>query len=460
MFTCTLRADSRKTLCEQLYEALRRQIGAGGLADGEKLPSKRALAAHLGVSTSTVEAAYGRLMEEGLCESRPRSGLYVTAGPAAGADAEKPPEIRWDFGTGAADAEHFPYATWAHLMRGVLGRRSADLLLAGDPRGSAGLRLALSGLVQRLRGITAAPETLIVGAGTEVLVSDVLALVGRDRLFAVEDPGYPRVRRILSAGGARIAPIPLSGGALDVRALYRSGAGAVYVTPSHQFPTGSEMDEARRAALLVWARETGGYILEDDYDSEFRFDGKNIPAMRGRDARVIYLNTFSRTLAPGLRMGFMVLPEQLVPRYMEQHSACSVPAFQQETLEGFIAGGHMERHIARMRTLYRGRLQALRRGVETLDLGRLHPCDAGLYALLEAGGKTPAGELVPAAARAGVRLTRLSDYALMEGAKQDRTVLLGFAGMDEERILEGLDRLAGAWGIRGKEQNPKGGLTK
>ena len=446
MFTCNLNPKARRTLCDQLYDALREAIGAGSLKDGEKLPSKRELAAHLGISTSTVEAAYGRLAEEGLCESRPRSGIYVTFGTEGRREAPGAAEIRWDFGTGAADAQHFPYATWAHLMRETLSARSADLLSAGDPRGSAGLRLALSGLLERLRGIGAAPETLVLGAGTEVLVSDILALIGRDRLFAVEDPGYPRVRRILLAGGARIAPVPLSGGAVDIRELYRSGAGAVYVTPSHQFPTGSEMDEARRAALLAWARETGGYILEDDYDSEFRFDGKNIPAMRGMDPRVIYLNTFSRTLAPGLRMSFMALPEQMLPRFLEMHAACSIPAFEQETLERFITGGYLERHIARMRTLYRARLKALRQGVQANTLGRLHPCDAGLYALLEAGGKAPACELVSLAAKEGVRLTRLADYAMMGEDGEDRRVLLGFAGMDEEEMAAGLAALARAWG--------------
>ena len=447
MFTCTLDPRARETLADQLYRALLSAMAEGTLPAGARLPSRRALSRELSVSPSTVEAAYARLVEEGRCEARPRSGVYVLPGGAAQAGKpEGPPPVRFDFGTGSVDAERFPFSTWARLMREVLSERSPSLLASGDPRGGEGVRRALSALLRETRGIDADPETLVLGAGTDVLLSDLLALVGRERLFAVEDPGYPRVRRALSAGGARIVPIPLSGGAIDMRALYASGAGAVSVTPSHQFPTGHEMDEEQRRALLAWSRETGGVILEDDYDSEFRFSGENLPAMRTRDARVVYLNTFSRTLAPGLRISYMALPDALVPRYLEMRRSCTVPAFLQETLTKFIEGGHLTRHVARMRTEYRGRLATLSSGAAENRLGTLHPCPAGLFALLTASGSVPAEELVPRARAAGVLLSRLSDYRVMEDPGEDRTVLLGFAGMDGDAIREGLKALAEAWG--------------
>ena len=261
MFTCTLEAASKIPLCEQLYTALKREMERGGIRPGERMPSKRELAAHLSVSTATVEAAYARLISEGLCESRPRSGIFALeqAQRVGLTDGEKPP-VRWNFGTGAADAAHFPYATWARLMREVLSEQSATLLLSGDPQGEPALRREIAGYLHRMRGIDAPPEAIVLGAGTEVLVSALVALIGRERLFAVEDPGYSRVRRILVVSGARIAPTPLSGGAIDVRELYRSGAGAAYVTPTHQFPTGEEMQPAsgrrfcagrgRRAAIF------------------------------------------------------------------------------------------------------------------------------------------------------------------------------------------------------------------
>ncbi|MFR5796089.1 MAG: hypothetical protein ACLUI3_11430 [Christensenellales bacterium] len=175
----------------------------------------------------------------------------------------------------------------------------------------------MAGYLHRMRGIDAPPEAIVLGAGTEVLVSALVALIGRERLFAVEDPGYSRVRRILVVSGARIAPTQLSGGAIDVRELYQSGAGAAYVTPTHQFPDGRG-DAARPAGgASRWARETGGYILEDDYDSQFRFSGAGAPALRAMDGgrQVVYMNTFSRTLAPGLRLSSLVLPQELAARY-------------------------------------------------------------------------------------------------------------------------------------------------
>ena len=450
MFTCTLDAHSRVTLCDQLSAALRAEIERGGMKAGERMPSKRQLAAHLGVSTATVEAAYGHLVSEGYCESRPRSGIYVSADrPSAGGAAhEEQAPVRWDFSTGAADAEHFPYATWARLMREVLSEQDTSLLLAGDPQGSPGLRAAIAGLARRLRGVELSPESIVLGAGTEVLVSALVPVIGRERLVAVEDPGYSRVRRILVASGARIAPTPLRGGAIDLRALYTSGAGAAYVTPSHQFPTGEEMTALQRAALLRWARETGGIILEDDCDGEFRFSGTSAPVLRAMDGgdQVVYMNTFARTLAPGLRLSFMALPPALVDRYRALHAACSVSGFEQETLRRFIEGGYLERHIARMRVIYRGRLQAIARVAHELGLGEVAPTQAGLHALLRVAGKTPAQELVQRAAHAGVRLTRLCDYGVMDASEQDeRVVLLGFAGLGEEAIAQGLGALAKAW---------------
>lgn len=450
MLTCTLDPKSRVTLMDQLYDALRQEIETGRMAAGTKMPSKRQLSEHLHVSTATVEAAYGRLASEGYCESRPRSGMYVAAEIphclAAGPAPDVP--VKWDFSTGAADAEHFPYATWARLMREVLSEQNTALLLAGDPQGSMDLRHEIAGMLRSLRGIEVSPECIVLGAGTEVLVTALTSVLGREKLFAVEDPGYSRVRRILVASGARIVPTPLFEGAIDVRALYTSGAGAAYVTPSHQFPMGEEMNVSQRTALLHWATETGGYILEDDYDSEFRFAGVSQPALKAMDqcGQVIYMNTFARTLAPGLRLSFMVLPQALVGRYRAMHAACSVPGFEQETLRKFIAGGYLERHIARMRVIYRSRLHALTQIAHELGLGEVAPCGAGLYVLLRVGGKTPAQELVPLASRAGVKLTQLSDYGVMHiGKENERVVLLGFAGMDEEAIAQGMAALKKAW---------------
>ena len=453
MFTCTLEAASKTPLCEQLYTALKREMERGGIRPGERMPSKRELAAHLSVSTATVEAAYARLISEGLCESRPRSGIYALeqAQRVGLTDGEKPP-VRWNFGTGAADAAHFPYATWARLMREVLSEQSATLLLSGDPQGEPALRREIAGYLHRMRGIDAPPEAIVLGAGTEVLVSALVALIGRERLFAVEDPGYSRVRRILVVSGARIAPTPLSGGAIDVRELYRSGAGAAYVTPTHQFPTGEEMQPGQRAALLRWARETGGYILEDDYDSEFRYASRPIPALGelDRTGRVVYVNTFAKSLAPGLRIGYLVLPNALMARYRERFSRYSstVPSFDQHTLAAFMHTGGFERHISRSRKVYQARRDALMAALDR-ELAELphevSRSEAGLHLLLHMRNGMLEHELIERAKTVGVRVYPLSAYYTPPVKPPRATLVLGYAGLTEQQIDEAAKLLKQAW---------------
>lgn len=453
MFTCTLEAASKIPLCEQLYTALKREMERGGIRPGERMPSKRELAAHLSVSTATVEAAYARLISEGLCESRPRSGIYALeqAQRVGLTDGEKPP-VRWNFGTGAADAAHFPYATWARLMREVLSEQSATLLLSGDPQGEPALRREIAGYLHRMRGIDAPPEAIVLGAGTEVLVSALVALIGRERLFAVEDPGYSRVRRILVVSGARIAPTPLSGGAIDVRELYRSGAGAAYVTPTHQFPTGEEMQPGQRAALLRWARETGGYILEDDYDSEFRFVGRPIPTLFSIDGgeQVVYLNTFSKTIAPSIRISFMVLPRRLLADFRQKLGfyACTVSAFEQYTLAQFLAGGWYEKHLSRMRKHYRQKRDAVIAAVYKSPLApyaAITEEDAGLHFLLRLDGAPSDETLRREAEQRGIRLAMLSDYYQCPQDAPQHVLVVNYTGIDLDRLPAALERLAALW---------------
>ena len=450
MFTCTLEAASKTPLCEQLYTALKREMERGGIRPGERMPSKRELAAHLSVSTATVEAAYARLISEGLCESRPRSGIYALeqAQRVGLTDGEKPP-VRWNFGTGAADAAHFPYATWARLMREVLSEQSATLLLSGDPQGEPALRREIAGYLHRMRGIDAPPEAIVLGAGTEVLVSALVALIGRERLFAVEDPGYSRVRRILVVSGARIAPTPLSGGAIDVRELYRSGAGAAYVTPTHQFPTGEEMQPGQRAALLRWARETGGYILEDDYDSEFRLTGKPIPSLQSMDItqKVIYINTFTKSLSSTMRISYMVLPPELANRFLERLSfySCTVSNFEQYALMRFINEGYFEKHINRMRNFYHKQRDILLDAIKRSPLSShvtIMEEDSGLHFLLKLKMELSDKEFMQRALQKGVKLNSLSAY--YHDSPDDfaaHTFIINYSYLNTEHLAEAINVL-------------------
>ena len=450
-------------LYEQLYRQIRRDIEAGVLSAGEKLPSKRALSAHLKVSVVTVEGAYGQLLAEGYLRSEAKRGFFVAdVEPAAPAPAApRRPEVgeehpaaapRYDFATNAVDAARFPFATWAKLMRQVLTRENSGLLSAIHPQGVPALRAAIVDHLRSFRGIDARPDQVVVGAGSEYLTGILFQLLGREGGYAVEDPGYRKFGAILSRQGALICPIPLDGHGLRVDALTWSGARVVHVTPSHHFPLGTVMPVGRRRELLSWAMAgEGRYIVEDDYDSEFRFTGLPIPALKCIDTggRVLYMNTFSRTLAPSLRIGYMVLPPHLAERYRREFLLYSstVPSFEQYTLARFLEGGHFERHIARMRVEYRDRKGALTSCVKELGLpAKLSGADAGLHMLLTLENGMGEAELVGRAAAEGVAVYPLSACWLTPPPEDlSPTLIMGYARLEAGDIQAAFRRLKAAW---------------
>ena len=339
MFTLALTLDPkmRTPMYEQLYAAIAGAIREGGLRHGEKLPSKRTLCASLGVSRSTVETACELLLAEGYVESRPRSGYYVAEYQTAASSNDPssapvcelghlPPRgkalenrgkaLGSPFSTSAVDVSGFPYASWAKLYKEVV-YNSPDLLQRGDPRGEAPLREALVRLLSEYRGVRCAPEQVVVGSGMETLLDQLITLFGPETVYAMEDPGYPALERSLQARGRELRFVPMDGSGMDADALEASGATVAYLTPSHQFPSGITMPASRRSRLLRWAAEREGWIVEDDYDSEFRYGGRPISSMQGMDrlGRVVYAGTFSRSLAPAIRLAYMVLPPALLPRW-------------------------------------------------------------------------------------------------------------------------------------------------
>ena len=450
-------------LYEQLYRQIRRDIEAGVLSAGEKLPSKRALSAHLKVSVVTVEGAYGQLLAEGYLRSEAKRGFFVAdVEPAAPAPAApRRPEVgeehpaaapRYDFATNAVDAARFPFATWAKLMRQVLTRENSGLLSAIHPQGVPALRAAIVDHLRSFRGIDARPDQVVVGAGSEYLTGILFQLLGREGGYAVEDPGYRKFGAILSRQGALICPIPLDGHGLRVDALTWSGARVVHVTPSHHFPLGTVMPVGRRRELLSWAMAgEGRYIIEDDYDSEFRFSGRPIPALQSLDTgeRVVYLNTFAKSLAPSLRIGYMVLPPHLAERYRREFLLYSstVPSFEQYTLARFLEGGHFERHIARMRVEYRDRKGALTACVKELGLpAKLSGADAGLHMLLTLENGMGEAELVGRAAAEGVAVYPLSACWLTPPPEDlSPTLIMGHARLAAGDIQAAFRRLKAAW---------------
>lgn len=426
-------------LYEQLYRYIVSQIRSGALAEGEKLPSKRRLAEHLGVSLTTVERSYGLLTAEGYLEATPRSGYRVTPAltmiptepPPAPPAQERRETLNDCFSTSAVDTSVFPYATWARLSKEAV-YENPELLQRGDGQGDWALRATLAGFLHQYRGVNCAPEQVVLGAGLEALMWVLIQLLP-DAVFGLEDPGYAFLQRLLSNLRRPYVPVPVDGHGMDPAALRASGADVAYITPSHQFPLGVTTPVGRRSDLLRWAYERPGrYLIEDDYDSEFRYASRPIPAMQGLDEgrKVIYVGTFSRTLAPSIRMAYLILPPALLERYRAKfgHAAATVSRFEQEALRRFLAAGSYSRHLRRVGNLYRHRRDALVAQLE--PWGEVRGADAGLHLLFTLPGREDR-ELAALAGAAGYRVRGLSEYCL-RAIPRPGTLVLGFAGLPAE----------------------------
>ena len=456
MRTYVLDPAEKMPLYEQLYRALKEDILAGALAGGEKLPSKRALAEHLNVSRITVENAYNQLLTEGYLLSRPRSGYYVeqldalpgpvvTAAPAV--PAREPPVPP------SPSAGQFPFSIWAKLMRGVLLDQH-DLLLQSPPNtGLLTLRQAIAGMLRRSRGMEVPADRIVIGAGAEYLYNILIQLLGREHCFGLENPGHQKIRQVYEANGVAVCPVALDESGIDMRALAASGANVLHISPSHQFPTGIVTPIGRRRQLMAWlGSQPDRWLIEDDYDSEFRFSGRVIPTMYSMDAigRVIYMNTFSKTITPALRISYMILPEALMARYHQKLGfySCTVPSSEQLTLARFLDEGYFEKHVSRMKRHYR----LLR--TEFLSLLRQSPCaermavqgdEAGLHFLLHLETALPDRAVEEALGKAGVRAACLSRYecGALDPESRGRVVIqyTDLAAADLPRVVKVLEKL-------------------
>ena len=451
--TTALDAASGVPLYEQLYQSLAQEMRTGALAAGTRMPGKRRLAAELSVSVNTVDAAYQMLAAEGYLESRERSGFYVQeylALPARPAGVPEPqplhlpepppaPPVQYDLSTRGVDPGLFPFRTWARLQKELL-YSSPQLLTHGEAQGDPALRQALAEYLSEYRGVQCGAHQIVVGAGLEYLLGLLAPLL--PGTAAVETPGYPRARQVLENNGVHCCCLPVDADGLSLAALNQSEAAVCYVTPSHQFPTGVTMPAGRRAELLHWAARKPGqrYIIEDDYDSEFRFDTRPLPSlqgMAGADGPVVYLSTCSRSLAPSIRIAYMVLPEHLLPAWREKYRLYSgtVSRFEQQTLARFITEGYFTRHLARERVAYKARRDALAAALNAafapgeLTLAGLH---TGLHLLAKLKDPPPDAALRRAAEAQGIRLGLLSDYDLTGEAPSAGTLVLGYGSLADE----------------------------
>jgi len=459
MLTYDLEQRGKLSRYEYLYRCIKEDILSGRLQAGEKLPSKRALAQHLEVAVVTVENAYAQLAAEGYLRPENKRGFFVSRVETSG-NRNKPlpvllPEQRqetnWclDMKAGGSGTEGFPFSVWARLMRRVITERGTELLAPMPHNGVLELRQAISGYLYRFRGISVHPNQIVVGAGTEYLYNLLVQLLGRERIYGVENPGYYKAERIYTLSGARCVSVPVDRQGAIPQALPEQ-ADVLHLSPNHQFPTGTVMPIARRQQLLRWAEEgEDRWIIEDDYDSEFRFTGLPIPTMKESDlsGRVIYMNTFSRTLAPSLRISYMVLPDGLMEQYRQRLGfySCTVPAMEQYTLALFLEEGGFEAHINRMRIFYRSqrdRAIAAVRDSDLKDLCEIEGEQAGLHFLLRLHTQLDDRALFFWAREQGIRLSFLRDYGQGQGDAWAHTLIIHYPGMDPERLKWALNVLA------------------
>lgn len=449
-------------LYKQLYNQMREQILSGRLAADSRLPSVRDSAAELSTSRNTVEGAYQELYAEGYIYSKPRSGYFVSALDRDAAPLSllqkprkrstshvSPQQYTYDFHPARLDQTSFPAPLWRKLFLDTLRESSRLLSQYADSQGEWGLRCSIQQYLERSRGVVCDPDQIVVCAGLQQGLDIVAQLLKNSHsVVAVEDPGYPLARSLFRNHGYEITPVPVGTGGIDLDTLTAGSSTIAYVTPSHQLPLGYVMPVANRLKLIEWAASSGKYIIEDDYDSELRYSGKPIPSLQGLrpGGNIIYLGTFSKILSPALRVSYLVLPHSLLAEYRRRfHNYFStVSLLEQNTLAKFMEQGHWERHIRRMRTIYKKKHDAMLKAVER-HFGNRAAVDgqgAGLHVVVQLTGRPRSeAEIVTRAHDQGIHLVPFS-WTCATGKSDTTKLMLGFGGMTPDEIEQGIALLS------------------
>jgi GntR family transcriptional regulator / MocR family aminotransferase len=447
--------SSHVPLHRQIYDGVRRAILDGLLRPGQRVPSTRSLAVALDVSRLPVLTAYEQLLHECYLDGRVGSGTFVSATlpddligslPDRAASRRSLPRPSDQGGLGPfrmslPALDQFPHAPWARLVARHAHALTRAQMAYGDPAGLVPLRAAIAEHLRAARAVRCeADQVLIVSGSQAALRLATAVLLGRGDRVAIEEPGYPGARAALGAGGAELVPVPVDGEGISVSSLRRRAVRAVYVTPSHQYPLGTSMTAPRRLALLDWASRADAWVLEDDYDSEYRYVSRPLGALQGMDAhrRVVYIGTFSKVMFPALRIGYLVVPHALCERFVEARRALDLfsPTLYQLALAEFLREGHFARHLRRMRGVYQRRRDALLAGLARHcgDQLTVHNADAGLHVAVLLAGRLDDREVVRRMAARGLTATPLSScYAGPSGLSG---LLLGFGGSTERRLAD------------------------
>lgn len=476
MLTYNLTATGSDSLYESLYKCIKNDILQGKLCAGEKLPSKRSFAKNLGISVITVENAYGQLSDEGYIYSMPKRGFYVSdidmvANPNTGAKTSANANLFddsasiacshyfADFSSNQTDSEIFPFTIWTKTVRSVLNDNRIQLMINPPCGGILPLRNAIARYLGDFRGMKVAPHQIIIGAGTEYLYGLLIQLLGKNLIYGVENPGYHKIGKICKSMGVTYRHVDLDESGVSIHELEEKKIDIIHTSPSHHFPTGLVMPVSRRYELLGWAaKKKQHYIIEDDYDSELRLSGKPFPTLQSIDVsgKVIYMNTFTKTLASTVRISYMVLPEDLAKRFYSELSfySCTVSNFEQYTLAQFMENGSFEKHINRLRNYYQNKRDAILKELKSGSIGKyitIQEEEAGVHFLMHIQSDCTEAEIVEKAKVGGVKLDPLSRYYIKNTEKHEQngqenpyenTYVMNYSSVNMENIKEAVQVLS------------------
>lgn len=454
MLTYSFTNIGSDSMYEYLYKCIRNDITQGKIKVGEKLPSKRSFAKNLGISVITVENAYGQLLAEGYIYSMPKRGFYVS--DLSSAHMEKKAvrkeqlsltggETSYfaDFSSNQTDSEIFPFAIWSKTVREVLNDNQQQLMINPPCGGILELRQAIAQYLREFRAMQVDTEQIVIGAGTEYLHGLLIQLLGNDRIYGVENPGYHKISRIYENMKVEYAKVSMDQEGVSIQELEEKRVDIIHTSPSHHFPTGIVMPVSRRYELLGWAAKSPErYIIEDDYDSELRLSGKPFPTLQSIDVsdKVIYMNTFTKTLASTVRISYMVLPLTLTEKFYQKLSfySCTVSNFEQYTLAKFMENGSFEKHINRLRNYYQMKRDAILKAFRKEPLGRfvnIQEEGAGVHFLMQISTAKSEEEIVKEAKGKGIKLAPLSHY--FDGEEKEsfeNTYVVNYSSVDLQNI--------------------------
>jgi GntR family transcriptional regulator/MocR family aminotransferase len=463
VLTLAIDTDSKTPIYEQLYSFIKSEIQSRRIIYNTKLPSKRKLAVYLNISQNSVQAAYDQLIEEGYVVSKERSGYYVSKidniiklgvreAYSKTENSRSQTEAKYDFSYHGVDMQTFPFSIWRKLTRDVIDEYDSELLKIGDSQGHSSLRGSIAEYLYQSRGVNCLPEQVIISSGTEFLFQILIQLFDRGSIYGIENPGYEKLNLQFSSNGLMFNPVNIDDEGMILEEIIKSKANIICVTPAHQFPSGIVMPINRRIQILNWANGCKDrYIIEDDYDSEFKYSGKPIPALQGLDTneKVIYMGAFSKSFSPAIRVSYMVLPMHLLEKYYENLSyiICPVPMVIQKVLFKFIQNGCFESHLNKMRNIYKRKRELLVRSIYELNCGiEVSGAEAGLHLLLKVNNGMTEEQLISSALLNGVKVYGISKYYFdKKHIGKSPLILIGYAAMNEREICEAVRLLYETW---------------